>query len=58
MNVIRSHKHDLYTETINKIALSDADDKLIIQKDCKSTLAIGHYRLLAANLPGTRAIAV
>ena len=48
MNVIRSHKHELYTETINKTALSDADDKRIIQKDCKSTLAIGHYSLLAS----------
>ena len=49
MNVIRSYKHELYTETINKTALSDADDKRIIQKDSISTLAIGHYRLLASS---------
>ena len=27
MNVIRSHCHDIYTEEINKIALSSDDDK-------------------------------
>ena len=27
MNVIRSHKHQIYTETVNKIALSSDDDK-------------------------------
>ena len=48
MNVIRSHKHELYSETINKIALSAADDKRVIQADLISTLAIGHYRLAAA----------
>ena len=51
MNVIRSHKHELYSETINKIALSAADDKRIIQDDLISTLAIGHYRLQAAAQP-------
>jgi hypothetical protein len=30
MNVIRSHKHELYSETINKIALSAADGKRVI----------------------------
>ena len=45
MNVIRSHKHELYSETINKVALSAADDKRIIQDDLISTLAIGHYKL-------------
>ena len=48
MNVIRSHKHELYSETINKVALSAADDKRVIQDDLISTLAIGHYRLAAA----------
>lgn len=33
MNVIRSRKHEIYTETINKIALSNADDKRIVQED-------------------------
>lgn len=45
MNVIRSHKHDLYSETINKTALSAADDKRIIKDDLISTYAIGQYRL-------------
>ena len=45
MNVIRSHSHELYSETINKVALSAADDKRVIQDDLISTLAIGHYRL-------------
>ena len=26
MNVIRSHKHEIFTETINKVALSSEDD--------------------------------
>ena len=31
MNVIRPHKHEILTETINKIALSANDDKRIIR---------------------------
>ena len=27
MNVIRSHEHEIYTEDVNKIALSSNDDK-------------------------------
>jgi hypothetical protein len=49
MNVIRSHKHEIYSETINKVALSAADGKRIIKEDLISTYAIGHYRLAAAN---------
>ena len=30
MNVIRSHKHEVFTETVNKVALSCEDDKRII----------------------------
>ena len=43
MNVIRSHSHELFTEEINKVALNRNDDKRIILKDKKSTLAYGHY---------------
>jgi len=42
MNIIRSHKHEIYTETINKIALSSSDDKRIIEADKIQTLAYGH----------------
>ena len=44
MNVIRSHLHEMYTEEVNKIALSADDDKRIIMKDNISTLAYGHYK--------------
>ena len=42
MNVIRSRKHQIFSETVNKIALSANDDKRIIQKDGISTFAWGH----------------
>ena len=44
MNVIRSHKHQIYTETVNKVALSRDDDKRVIQEDGIHTLAIGYRR--------------
>ena len=44
MNVIRHRKHDLFTEQINKIALSANDDKRVILEDKVRTLAIGHYK--------------
>ena len=44
MNVIRSHKHEIFTETINKVALSSEDDKRIICEDKIHTLAHGHYK--------------
>jgi len=48
MNVIRSHLHDVYTEVVNKVALSAEDDKRVIKlimEDGLHTLAYGHYRL-------------
>ena len=42
-NVIRSHKHEVYTETVNKVALFHEDDKRIILEDGIHTLAHGHY---------------
>jgi hypothetical protein len=45
MNVIRSYKHDIYTEEVNKIALSADDDKRVIMEDGIHTLALGHYKL-------------
>ena len=44
MNVIRSHQHEIFSETVNKIALSADDDKRIILADKISTLAFGHYK--------------
>ena len=46
MNVIRSYKHEMYTEQVNKIALSSDDDKRVIREDGVHTLAYGHYSLL------------
>ena len=43
MSVIRSYKHFVYTETVNKVALSADDDKRIIQEDGIRTLPYGHY---------------
>ena len=46
MNVIRSYKHEVYTEEVNKIALCPDDDKRHILEDGVHTLALGHYRIL------------
>ena len=51
MNVIRSHAHEMYTEEVNKVALSADDDKRIIMDDGIHTLAHGHYRLRNVELP-------
>ena len=45
MNTIRSRRHDVGTEKINKTALSADDDKRVVLPDGINTLAIGHYRL-------------
>jgi len=45
MNVIRSHLHDIYTEEVNKIALSADDDKRYILADGIHTLAYGHHKI-------------
>ena len=46
MNVIRSHNHKIYTEEVNKVALSSNDDKRIILGDGVHTLAHGHYAVV------------
>jgi hypothetical protein len=43
--VLRSHRHEMFTERVNKKALSADDDKRVIMPDKISTLAIGHWRL-------------
>ena len=40
MNVIRNHKHEVYTEEVNKIALCPDDDKRHIIEGQKDTLAL------------------
>ena len=45
MNVIRSHCHEIYTEEINKMALSSDDDKRVIMADGIHTLAYEHTNL-------------
>ena len=49
MNVIRSHCHVIYTEEINKIALSSDDDKRVVMADGIHILAYGHAKLETCN---------
>ena len=44
-NIIRSYEHVLYTEEVNKIALSAADDKRYLLRDSFDTLAWGHHKI-------------
>ena len=44
-NVIRSHEHHLFTETVKKIALSADDDKRVVMKNKIDTLPLGHWKL-------------
>jgi hypothetical protein len=43
MNMIRSLKHQLYSITCNKLALSSFDDKRYVLEDKYTTRAHGHY---------------
>ena len=45
MNVIRSYKHEVYTEEVNKVALCSDDDKRHILEGQTDTLALWHYRI-------------
>nr|WP_253308883.1 hypothetical protein [Rickettsia endosymbiont of Ceutorhynchus assimilis] len=45
MNTFRSHKHDMYIELKNKVALSYADDKRYVIPGTEYTLAWGHRDL-------------
>ena len=44
MNVIRSRAHNIFTEAVNKVALSCKDDKREILEDGITTLALGHFK--------------
>ena len=43
MNSIRSIKHNMFSETVIKVALSPNDGKRIIMPNKIDTLAYGHY---------------
>ena len=45
MECIQSLKHELFSQTVNKIALSANDDKRFMCEDGIRTLAWGHWRL-------------
>ena len=45
MNILRSYDHEVYTEKVNKVALSAEDDKRYILEDGIHTLAWGHYKI-------------
>ena len=40
MKIIRSEKHDIYSKEVNKVALSNEEDKRIPKKDKIHTLAL------------------
>ena len=44
-NILRSYEHEVYTEEVNKIALSALDDKRYILSDGVHTLAWGHHKI-------------
>ena len=44
-NILRSYDHEVYTEEVNKIALSALDDKRYILSDGVHTLAWGHHKI-------------
>ena len=48
-DVIRSHCHEIYTEEINKNALSSDNDKRVIKADGIHTLAYRHTDLKKCN---------
>ena len=45
-NIIRSYEHEVFTEEVNKVALSALDDKRYILGDGIHTLAWGHYKII------------
>ena len=40
MKIIRSEKHEIYSKEVNKVALSNQDDKRLILKNKINTLAL------------------
>lgn len=50
LNIVRSHKHKIFTETIKKIALSANNDKRIIVKYEISSFSQRHYSIKSSNV--------
>ena len=46
MNLIRSYEHNVYCETLNKLASSGQDDKRIFYENGINTYSYGHYKLV------------
>ena len=44
-NILRSYDHEVYTEEVNKVALSAEDNKRYILSDGMDTLAWGHHKI-------------
>ena len=40
MKITRSENHDIYSKEVNKVALSNEDDKRILEKDKLNTKAL------------------
>ena len=40
MKIIRSENHDIYSKEVNKIALSNEDDKRMVIEDKVNTMAL------------------
>ena len=45
MNCINSKKHEIFSQTINKVALSADGDKRFVLDDGITTLVHGHYSI-------------
>jgi len=45
MNIIQSRLQEVFSEAVNKIALSSEDDKRVIMEDGIHTKAYGHYSI-------------
>jgi len=45
MNIFRSDRHEVYSEEVNKVALSSEYDKRHVLPNKTDTVALGHYSL-------------